>query len=130
MFDYQEGLTKIYNRFNNPNDDFETFTRFRKMHVELDYAVAASYGWLDLNLGHDFYTVTASGGTIQYTISEAARREVLSRLLELNHERYEEEARAGLHDKKSKGKGEKGSGGQGKKKGRGVKEKKGQYELF
>jgi hypothetical protein len=39
---------------------------------------------------------------------------VLDRLLALNHERYAEEVRQGLHDKKAKGKGKKakGSGGE------------------
>ena len=44
---------------------------------------------------------------IRYTISESARREVLERLLELNHQRYEEEVKAGLHNKKNKKKGRK-----------------------
>ena len=35
------------------------------------------------------------------TISEPARREVLARLLKLNHERYAEEVRQGLHEKKA-----------------------------
>ncbi len=34
------------------------------------------------------------------TICETARREVLGRLLKLNHERYAEEVQQGLHDKK------------------------------
>lgn len=37
---------------------------------------------------------------MRYTISDPARREVLTRLLELNHERYAEEVKAGLHAKK------------------------------
>ena len=37
---------------------------------------------------------------MRFTLSESARREVLSRLLELNHRRYEEEVAAGLHEKK------------------------------
>jgi len=41
-----------------------------------------------LDLGHGFHE-TAQG--IRFTVSEAARREILSRLLKLNHERYEEE---------------------------------------
>ena len=65
----------------------------------MDNAVANVYGWQDLNLDHEFYE-TKQG--IRYTISEAARREVLDRLLELNHQRYAEEVAAGLHDKKSK----------------------------
>ncbi len=70
----------------------------------MDQAVAAAYGWHDLDLGHGFHE-TAQG--LRFTISEAARREVLARLLALNHERYEEEVKAGLHEKK---------GGNGKKK--------------
>src|SRR5262249_22684446 len=60
-------------------------------------AVAAAYGWSDLDLGHGFHQ-TKQG--LRYTISEAARREVLGRLLRLNHERYAEEVAKGLHEKK------------------------------
>jgi hypothetical protein len=44
--------------------------------------------------------VTKQG--LRYTISELARREVLARLLKLNHERYAEEAKQGLHGSKPK----------------------------
>ncbi len=72
----------------------------------MDQAVAASYGWTDLDLDHGFHETKQS---VRYTISEPARREVLDRLLLLNHERYEEEVKAGLHDKgKGKSKGKKG----------------------
>ena len=37
---------------------------------------------------------------MRYTISPEARKEVLKRLLLLNHEIYEEEVKQGLHDKK------------------------------
>jgi hypothetical protein len=51
--------------------------------------------WLgDLLLGHDFHE---TGQGVRYTIREEARREVLYRLLALNHERHAEEVRAGLH---------------------------------
>ena len=40
----------------------------------------------------------------RFTIDEAARREVLGRLLELNHQRYAEEVAAGLHEKGASGK--------------------------
>ncbi len=39
---------------------------------------------------------------IRFTISESARRDILSRLLKLNHERYAEEVAQGLHDKKKR----------------------------
>jgi len=74
----------------------------------MDQAVAAAYGWQDLDLGHGFHQ-TKQGD--RFTISETARREVLDRLLELNHQRYAEEVAQGLHDKgKKKGKGQKGKG--------------------
>ena len=63
----------------------------------MDQAVAAAYGWSDLDLGHGFHA-TKQGE--RYTLSEPARRTVLDRLLALNHQRYGEEVAAGLHDKK------------------------------
>ena len=71
----------------------------------MDQAVAAAYGWADLDLGHGFHE-TKQG--LRYTIGEPALREVLARLLKLNHERYAEEVKQGLHDKKKpKAKGKK-----------------------
>jgi hypothetical protein len=63
----------------------------------MDRIVAAAYGWADLDMNHDFYQ-TKFG--LRFTISEPARREVLARLLKLNHERYAEEVAKGLHEKK------------------------------
>ncbi len=96
----QEGLTKTYNRFHDRGEQSEDIARLRALHVEMDQAVAATYGWNDLDLGHGFHE-TKQG--VRYTISESVRRIVLDRLLALNHERYEEEVRAGLHEKKVKG---------------------------
>jgi hypothetical protein len=56
---------------------------------------AASCGWSDLALRHEVHE-TRHG--IRYTISEVARRTTVDRQLALNHERYAEEVRAGLHD--------------------------------
>jgi hypothetical protein len=70
----------------------------------MDQVLAAAYGWSDLDLGHGFHE---SKQGVRYTISESARRTVLDKLLELNHQRYAEEVAAGLHAqgaKKSKGK--------------------------
>jgi hypothetical protein len=105
MRERQEGLTKIYNRFHDPNETADDIQKLRELHIEMDREVANAYGWQDLDLGHDFHT-TKQG--IRFTISETARREVLDRLLELNHQRYAEEVAQGLHDKKkAKGKGKK-----------------------
>lgn len=99
-----EGLTKTYNRFHNPNETAEDITTLRQLHIEMDNAVATAYGWQDLSLDHNFHP-TKQG--IRFTISETARREVLDRLLQLNHDRYAEEVAQGLHDKKKKGKAKK-----------------------
>jgi hypothetical protein len=99
MLAREEGLTKIYNRFHNPKETTEDIRRLRELHIEMDHAVAAAYGWTDLDLGHGFHE-TKQG--VRYTLSEAARREVLGRLLKLNHERYAEEVAQGLHDKGKK----------------------------
>jgi hypothetical protein len=99
MVSRQEGLTQTYNRFHNPKDNAEDIQKLRDRHVEIDYAVAIAYGWHDLNLGHGFHEIKQG---VRFTISEEARREVLGRLLKLNHERYAEEVKQGLHDQQSK----------------------------
>ncbi|MBV8129423.1 MAG: hypothetical protein JO114_17395 [Planctomycetaceae bacterium] len=110
MLSRQEGLTKTYNRFHNPAESATDIQKLRDLHVEMDKAVGAAYGWSDLDLGHGIHE-TKQG--IRFTISESARREVLTRLLKLNHERYAEEVKQGLHDKK--GKAKPASGGRGRK---------------
>jgi len=96
----QEGLTKTYNRFHNPAETAADIARLRELHMAMDQAVAAAYGWADLDLGHGFHP-TKQG--LRYTIREAARRTVLDRLLALNHARYAAEVAAGLHDVGAKG---------------------------
>lgn len=77
------------------------------LHQEMDEAVLAAYGWHEdsarwgkaIALRHDFYEVDylPEKDNIRYTIHPEARKEVLKRLLLLNHERYAEEVREGLH---------------------------------
>lgn len=85
------GLTSVYNHFHNSSESSADISRLRELQVEMDHAVAADYGWQDIDLGHGFHE-TKQG--IRFTISEAARREVLDRLLALNHQRHAEEAAA------------------------------------
>jgi hypothetical protein len=108
MLESHEGLTKTYNRLHDRDDDDEGIRKLRELHIEMDKAVAGAYGWTGLDLGHGFHNTKLG---LRFTISEAARREVLGRLLKLNHERYADEAAKGLHDKKGKGKG----GGRGRR---------------
>jgi hypothetical protein len=97
MLAKNEGLTKTYNHFHDPDEAAADIQKLRHFHVEMDNAVAAAYGWTDFDLGHGFHKTKQ--GT-RYTISEPARREILARLLKLNHERYAEEVAKGMHDKK------------------------------
>ena len=99
MLIHQEGLTTTYNRLNNQKEKSTEIAYLRELYMEMDNAVADAYGWSDLDLGHGFHE-TPQG--MRFTISETARREVLTRLLQLNHERYEEEVRQGLHEKDKK----------------------------
>jgi hypothetical protein len=98
-------MTKVYNRFHNPDEIENDITELRELHRQLDTAVVAAYDWTDLAaskgaaLLHGFHE-TKQG--VRYTISEFARRTVLDRLLALNHQRYAGEVAAGLHDKMSK----------------------------
>ena len=98
MLSHHNGLTAVYNRIHNPDEGSTDIQKLRELHIEMDQAVAAAYGWTDLALGHGFHE-TKQG--VRFTISESARREVLQRLLKLNHERYAEEVKQGLHSKKS-----------------------------
>lgn len=92
-----QSLNGIYNQLHDCAKDTSEISSLRQLHVELDQAVSSAYGWTDLDLGHGFHE-TKQG--VRFTISEPARREVLQRLLKLNHKRYAEEVAQGLHDKK------------------------------
>lgn len=98
MQNFEIGLTEFGNLFHSPTESGPDIYELRRQHVKMDQAVVAAYGWQDLDLGHGFHE-TKQG--IRFTISEAARREVLDRLLELNHQRYAEEVAAGMHEKKT-----------------------------
>ncbi|MBK8752316.1 MAG: N-6 DNA methylase [Candidatus Competibacteraceae bacterium] len=87
----REGLTATYNRFHNANDRAPDIQTLRDLHIEMDRAVAAAYGWQSLELNHGFHD-TKQG--VRFTVSEAARRELLDRLLALNHQRHREEVEA------------------------------------
>lgn len=106
------GLTKIYNLFHDPElsvetvqatsgkdediarEGYEGLLELRRLHTEMDNAVRNAYGWQDLDLEHGFHEVETlpENDRTRYTISPAARKEVLKRLLALNHQRAAEEA--------------------------------------
>jgi hypothetical protein len=79
------GLTALYNLVNDRGVQGDhDVDRMRQIHVEVDEATMAAYDWHDLPLGHGFHTHRQME---RWTVSPAARVEILDRLLELNHER-------------------------------------------
>jgi hypothetical protein len=100
MLERWEGLTKTYNRVHDPDEHAEDIAELRRLHVELDHAVAVAYGWDDLPMDHDFHD-TQQG--VRYTLGPTTRTELLDRLLELNHERAAAEAAAGLTGQRRSG---------------------------
>jgi len=99
------GLTKLYNLVNDSeitDASDPDFARMRAIHVELDEAVMDAYGWPDIPLDHGFHTYRQMQ---RWTVSPAARVEILDRLLEENHRRAAEEAK---RTPQTKGKGRRG----------------------
>ena len=81
------GLTRLYNLVNDPdlpNNLDQDVARMREIHAQLDHTVMAAYGWEDLPLDHGFHTYRKM---TRWTVSQAARVEILDRLLEENHRR-------------------------------------------
>lgn len=81
------GLTSVYNLVNDPEIRSRTdsdIDRMRDIHQELDKAVMAAYGWADIALGHGYHIYRQMQ---RFTVTSAARVEILDRLLEENHRR-------------------------------------------
>ncbi|MBX9688714.1 MAG: hypothetical protein K2X27_18550 [Candidatus Obscuribacterales bacterium] len=93
---FQEGLTKIYNRVHAKSEKHSVIQEFRELHRKLDEAVIRAYGWTDIALDHDFRSTDR--GDI-FTISEHCKQQLLERLFKLNQERHTEEEAAGLGKK-------------------------------
>src|SRR5207302_7415493 len=48
MVKNNEGLTKTYNRFHDPNETSPDIHKLRTLHAAMDRAVLDAYGWTDL----------------------------------------------------------------------------------
>ena len=101
-----EGLTKTYNRFHDPDETSPDIKKLRELHAAMDRAVLDAYGWTDLQPTHEFLLdyenedddeEQDSGRAKKrkkpwrYRWPDAFRDEVLARLLKLNQERAAEE---------------------------------------
>ena len=106
---YGKGVWNLWNHLQktpgtcNIEEVIAGIIKLRELHVEMDQAVLDAYGWTDIVLKHDFYEVDylPENDRVRYTIHPDARREVLKRLLDLNHKIHDEEMAAGLWDKKT-----------------------------
>ena len=95
MLRHDEGLTKTYNRFHDPDEPDHEIAQFREMHDAMDRAVLYAYGWTDIPTDCEFlldYEIDEEDwGTrkkpYRYRWPDEVRDEVLARLLELNAER-------------------------------------------
>jgi hypothetical protein len=98
-----EGLTKTYNRFHDPEERDPEIEKLRDLHAAMDRAVLDAYGWNDIRTDCEFlldYEIDEEEWgdrkkPYRYRWPDDVRDEVLARLLELNAERAREEARSG-----------------------------------
>jgi len=97
-----EGLTKTYNRFHDPDERDPEILKLRELHAAMDRAVLDAYGWRDIPTDCafllDFEVDETERGEKKkpwrYRWPNDVRDDVLARLLELNGERAKAEARS------------------------------------
>jgi hypothetical protein len=126
-----EGLTKTYNRFHDPDEHSPDILKLRELHAAMDRAVLDAYGWTELKPTCDFLLDYEEdeeedefGGSRRrkkpwrYRWPDDFRDEVLARLLELNRQRAEMERLAGVAGQGTGAKVRKGTRGRKVVKGR------------
>ena len=104
-----EGLTKTYNRFHDPDERNPEILKLRELHAGMDRAVLDVYGWTDIPLDCEFlldYDVDEEEWgkkkkPYRYRWPDDVRDEVLVRLIELNAARAKEEIRSGATAEKT-----------------------------
>jgi methylase of polypeptide subunit release factors len=111
MVHHNEGLTKTYNRFHDPDESSVDILRLRELHAAIDRAVLEAYGWHDIaEKAYCEFLLDYEDEEDSENESPARRRkkpwryrwpddirdEVLARLLDLNAKRAEAEKLAGL----------------------------------
>jgi hypothetical protein len=114
MLKRNEGLTKTYNRFHDPDTRDPVITELRELHDAIDRAVLDAYEWTDicpacefiLDYEDDEEDVPGKANRRRkpwrYRWADAVRDEVLGRLLELNARRAREEVLAGATGAKTR----------------------------
>jgi hypothetical protein len=104
-----EGLTKTYNRFHDPNEDSFDIRRMRELHDAMDRVVIDAYRWVGIHPKCEFMPEfedeeadDENGRTrkkkYRYRWPDEIRDEVLAKLLELNRQRALEEGQVLVED--------------------------------
>lgn len=103
MTSKNEGLTTIYNRLHDPDDQDADIQKLRDLHSQMDLTVLGAFGWTDLKpsceflLDYEDQEASEEPGSHQrtkpwrYRWPDEVQEEVLARLLALNQERAAEE---------------------------------------
>jgi hypothetical protein len=112
MIKNDEGLTKTYNRFHDPDERDPDIVKLRELHATMDRAVLDAYGWSDFPAACEFlmdYEIDEEQWGDKkkprhYRWPDDIRDEVLARLLELNAKRAKEEELSGAAAAKKAGK--------------------------
>ncbi len=99
MIENNEGMTKTYNRFHDPDERDPRIAELRRLHAAMDRAVLDAYGWDDIPTDCEFLldyeideeTWGRKKKPWRYRWPDAVRDDVLARLLALNAERAVEE---------------------------------------
>ena len=94
-----EGLTKTYNRFHDPDERNPDIAELRTLHAAMDRAVLDAYGWTDIPTDCEFLpehedddeSSSRRKKRYRYRWPNPVHEEVLGRLMKLNAERAEEE---------------------------------------
>ncbi|MEL1244000.1 DNA methyltransferase [Flavobacterium sp. DGU11] len=109
MLKYKIGLTDLQNIYHKknlkPNSDyFDDILEMRNLQQRIDYLVLKAYAWEDLHLKHNFYDLEylPENDRIRFSIHPDARREMLKRLLLLNHQLHQEATKSAEISTKSK----------------------------
>jgi len=87
-------LTDFYNSLHDVTKSNKGLNDLRALFVQMDLEVAKSYGWSDLAFEHGFHDVSylPKGDRRRFTVSEEARRDIISRLSRLNLARRKSES--------------------------------------
>jgi len=91
MIDRNQGLTTTYNQLTDPRVADPEIEALRRLHLDMDRAVLAAYGWQDIEAPP--YTTPVTDA--EWKAKEAFEDEVIDRLFALNAERAAEERALG-----------------------------------